>query len=805
MNIDNWISVDASRGFSGITICGDTYFGEWHVSHNKTKNKSHALATHGYGHSFEKVANLLSDIDHNIVNFEGVLTESIISPFPDIKYTLHANPNETIRELKSRNIKSVMVANNHSLDFGALSGMKQKEFFENNSINTIGFGNSPSEANKPLCLECAGKKVLIFAGYWYRRSRAEKYNWYASHSNAGTACLNEHFFSTVSEYRVKYPDAFIVMSPHWGSAFKDTSKHQRALAEKAIMSGVDCIIGHGPHVVSDYEIINNKFVIYSLGNFVFNHNGDLFVSSGKPKYGYVSKLFVSGDSISLRLYPIFIFNPECNFQPYPVSREQLNDLLNHHPVSLDSIESDEHGFYRAIDLTIAPNSVEANYAVSLPAPTFAKESFFNSATDFCAYCMFLEKISNAYDIHIFISGLTAISKVFDVSQLEKIRNKQGKGLSYLTKEQGINIVVYDSKKNVLVDSVRFDILKGQVWRNKKLVLSSMPYSEDTHYPQLFNTINEIASICKQGNNILHKNAIALIEKGVDASQHKNLKLFHKSIPKAEGALRLKQVVLLYYVYLFDKICKQLEVEYHLVAGSLLGAWRTDGFIPWDDDMDVVVYPENFMKLFDCINSSGQIDGFPEIRFDINGAFIARFGLKDVPFGIDVFTNTYADDDSVKTCRLVKRYRDICIEQAISRYGKQFNKNKLAVRAVLEELLTESVSRFNPSGNRAFVIGPLISKRNCRAFSNNIIEPLENVSFEGYNFPAPKDIDAYLSKRYGEHYWELPPDINVQHKSFKNVTYDNVKKAVNAIKDCDPQFYKKYISKEWEVYCNEHTR
>ena len=47
---------------------------------------------------------------------------------------------------------------------------------------------------------------------------------------------------------------------------------------------------------------------------------------------------------------------------------------------------------------------------------------------------------------------------------------------------------------------------------------------------------------------------------------------------------------------FDKICKDNDVEYYLAGGSALGAVRHKGFLPWDDDVDLFITRNNYIKL-----------------------------------------------------------------------------------------------------------------------------------------------------------------------------------------------------------------
>ena len=348
---DRWIKLDDSRGYSCITLAADTYFGEWYTDKRVATGKEDALSKYGYEYSFEKVAPLLDEKDFNIVNFEAVLTNDTESIYKDqIPFTLYANPQKTIQELKRRNINAVMMGNNHCADFGVNVGLETKKIFENNDFYTFGFGENISNAHRPLLLEAYNKQIIIFNGYWYKEYRAKLNNHYATEDQCGSASVTDEMFNQIAEYRKKYPEAFIIMSPHWGCDFSYPDEEQKRLANKAIDAGVDCIIGHGPHIITDYEWIKDKFVLYSLGNFVFNHNGIEFVKRNIPPYAYVSKLYIKNNNISLRLYPLDAYNPRTFWQPRPVSKEQLDDIMYNYTIAKERIKQDEIGYYAEIKL-----------------------------------------------------------------------------------------------------------------------------------------------------------------------------------------------------------------------------------------------------------------------------------------------------------------------------------------------------------------------------------------------------------------------------------------------------------------------
>ncbi len=65
--------------------------------------------------------------------------------------------------------------------------------------------------------------------------------------------------------------------------------------------------------------------------------------------------------------------------------------------------------------------------------------------------------------------------------------------------------------------------------------------------------------------------------------------------KGETRLRQCQLVMLRMLKIFDYLCNKHQIQYFLVGGSLLGAVRHKGFIPWDDDFDLGMTRSNYEK------------------------------------------------------------------------------------------------------------------------------------------------------------------------------------------------------------------
>lgn len=85
-------------------------------------------------------------------------------------------------------------------------------------------------------------------------------------------------------------------------------------------------------------------------------------------------------------------------------------------------------------------------------------------------------------------------------------------------------------------------------------------------------------------------------------------LFPDERLKGDNRIKQCQLVMLRMLKILDYLCKQHNIEYFLIGGSLLGAIRHQGFIPWDDDLDVGMTRQNYEKFVE--------KAVPELPFDV---------------------------------------------------------------------------------------------------------------------------------------------------------------------------------------------
>ena len=125
------------------------------------------------------------------------------------------------------------------------------------------------------------------------------------------------------------PNTFVILFPHWGSNYQWRNQTQRSLSDSLFSCGIDLIIGHGAHMMQEFERRKTNLVLYSIGNFMFHSPGRYKIMEAPP-YSSVASLEIQITNnlpdIQLKLYPIASDNKLTNYQPRFVNKEELDDL-----------------------------------------------------------------------------------------------------------------------------------------------------------------------------------------------------------------------------------------------------------------------------------------------------------------------------------------------------------------------------------------------------------------------------------------------------------------------------------------------
>ena len=262
------------------------------------------------------------------------------------------------------------------------------------------------------------------------------------------------------------------------------------------------------------------------------------------------------------------------------------------------------------------------------------------------------------------------------------------------------------------------------------------------------------------------------------------KRFFKSLDKAEGLLREHQLVLKSLLYDFDNLCKANRIEYFLATGTLLGAIRHGGFVPWDDDVDVGIMNEDIDRLKDVVSKDGRfeiIDIFDQYVFCRQVRFKRRDSGDNAPF-VDLFIYEYSRCKTNRDLLQVKEVRRElmdCLEDDSAKEGSLHPLNTYTYPENEEAYV--AVSRtFQEYRNRLFEEGFYCSKENACSIIWSIenlsfgdpvhiipIEYYENMrtcEFEGKDYPILGNSEKLLTQHYKD-WLKIPTDINTHYRHY----------------------------------------
>ena len=237
-------------------------------------------------------------------------------------------------------------------------------------------------------------------------------------------------------------------------------------------------------------------------------------------------------------------------------------------------------------------------------------------------------------------------------------------------------------------------------------------------------------------------------------------------------LRKAQLIMLEMLVEFDTICQKHNLKYWLDSGTLLGAVRHQGFIPWDDDIDLSMPVEDYRKFKDIANDELSENIFfqtretdNEFKFDYiklrsNKASIVEFHEKDKKINyhqgvfVDIFPMLTIPNTEFYQAFYTDTFKLIRDVSAISLHTPK-GKDLPKIRATLVDTLNVMHEGWDKKNTKVIYSGKMPDV--AAWFDEDEIFPLSKISFEGLEFYAPKNSHHYLSEIYSFDYTELPPE------------------------------------------------
>lgn len=257
-------------------------------------------------------------------------------------------------------------------------------------------------------------------------------------------------------------------------------------------------------------------------------------------------------------------------------------------------------------------------------------------------------------------------------------------------------------------------------------------------------------------------------------------LMRKDTPDDWGIKTLQNCILNIAQYI-DVFCQENDIVYYLMGGSALGAIRHDGFIPWDDDLDVFMTPGNYEKFRNLFNKKGDkekyylqemgaADGMvitAKVRLN-NSTYIEEI-VKDW----DIHHGVFVDIFILHTCpeNRIKRYWQYIWAKYIIMKGlanKNYNRRgglinnvvramKILPKRFLLSWGLKQVYRYRneDSAYKCNYLGKAVMKNGTYKASH--FEGTKRHKFETIELNVAQNVEEFLSERFGD-YMKIP-DIN----------------------------------------------
>lgn len=298
-----------------ISFTGDCTLGTYLESQNRAFEVLFE-EQQDYAYYFKNVKEIFENDDYTVVNLEGPLTDS--NNIPEQKPFIFKGRKDYINILTSGGVEAANLSNNHIRDYGTEG--------YTDTINVLKDNNIAYFDNTNFHIEEINDIKFGFAGF-------KAFNLYTK---------NE-IDNALEYFKENNVDIKIIIL-HGGIEYDyDFDSTKQELAHYAIDNGADLVVGHHPHILQGVEEYNNKYILYSLGNFCYGGHSN--PSDKQSMIAQVTFNFEDNNYIdsNLKLIPVSISSVDYknNFQPTVLEgeeKEKVFKLINDHSKNFNYID-----------------------------------------------------------------------------------------------------------------------------------------------------------------------------------------------------------------------------------------------------------------------------------------------------------------------------------------------------------------------------------------------------------------------------------------------------------------------------------
>ena len=244
-----------------------------------------------------------------------------------------------------------------------------------------------------------------------------------------------------------------------------------------------------------------------------------------------------------------------------------------------------------------------------------------------------------------------------------------------------------------------------------------------------------------------------------------------SLKEAKGILRDIQLSSLKILKEIDRVCKECKLTYWIDFGTLLGAVRHKGFIPWDDDIDISMPRNDYERFIEIFNTKTKDN---KLKADLYMSYLGEIIIKvfhvDAPdlifvdiFPVDFCYKKMDDKEKLYFSNFIKNKQlDLCSSKNKHKDISEQKNNFIKLRNENIDNL-EYISNIKPS--IFYGLEFFHNTHDFCCFDYDTIFPLKNILFEDYQFPTVNDFDIYLTMIFGD-YMSLPSKLHHHNSKSK---------------------------------------